>query len=118
MFYTIKINSKQPGYQGTEFDRVIKLDDGMFEGHFRTPCGRIFLEEEVDVIEARQLTPFRHGGPYDRGDADAYYGRQFRPHYFEGATSQSQEITDLTEEQHAEYCAGFNENPSGQKDWG
>ena len=23
----------------------------------------------------------RHGGPYDRGGADCYYGRGFQPHY-------------------------------------
>lgn len=23
----------------------------------------------------------RHGGPYDRGKADYYYGREFQPHY-------------------------------------
>ena len=27
----------------------------------------------------------RHGGPYDRGSADAYYRRDFDPHYYEGA---------------------------------
>lgn len=24
----------------------------------------------------------KHGGPYDRGSADAYYGRAFDPHYW------------------------------------
>ena len=24
----------------------------------------------------------RHGSAYDRGSADAWYGRPFRPHYF------------------------------------
>ena len=28
----------------------------------------------------------RHGGPYDRGGADAYYRRKFSPHYFESDT--------------------------------
>jgi len=34
----------------------------------------------------------RHGGAYDRGSADAWYGRPFRPHYFTGDTYMSQEI--------------------------
>lgn len=34
----------------------------------------------------------RHGGPYDRGSADYYYGRPFNPHYFKGATYASEEI--------------------------
>ena len=28
----------------------------------------------------------RHGGPMDRGAADSYYRRQFRPHFFSGDT--------------------------------
>jgi hypothetical protein len=55
----------------------------------------------------------RHGGPFDRGSADSYYRRPFRPHYFEGATSMSKEIipSDGTEEWQ-EYNAGFNYNES------
>ena len=34
----------------------------------------------------------RHGGPYDRGSADAYYGREPRPHYFEGDTYKTPEV--------------------------
>lgn len=28
----------------------------------------------------------RHGGPYDRGSADAWYGRDFDPHYWPQGT--------------------------------
>lgn len=31
----------------------------------------------------------RHGGPYDRGAADAYYRRDYDPHYFVGKTYSS-----------------------------
>jgi hypothetical protein len=34
----------------------------------------------------------RHGGPYDRGSADAYYRRGYDPHYFRGATYSSTRI--------------------------
>ena len=34
----------------------------------------------------------RHGGPYDRGSADAWYRRGFRPHYYEGNTYITKEI--------------------------
>ena len=62
----------------------------------------------------------RHGGAYDRGSADSYYGREYRPHYFTGATYQSTEIeeVDMSEEEIAAYAAGYNETPFGQKDWG
>jgi hypothetical protein len=60
----------------------------------------------------------RHGGAYDRGSADAYYGRSFRPHYFTGATYNSTEIeeVDMSEEEIAAYTAGYNET-SERKDW-
>lgn len=62
----------------------------------------------------------RHGGPFDRGGADYWYGRPFRPHYFEGATYQSEEITDLDADQVAAYRAGYDaaEAQGDQKDWG
>ena len=51
----------------------------------------------------------RHGGPYDRGDADAHYKRTFRPHYYKGATYMSQrvEITDENSPEHRAYAAGY-----------
>jgi hypothetical protein len=54
----------------------------------------------------------RHGGPYDRGSADSYYGRPFRPHYFVGATYQSQEVEmlDMTAAEIDAYTAGFDDN--------
>ena len=64
----------------------------------------------------------RHGGPYDRGRADNYYRREYRPHYFTGATRLSEEIFErhMTEREIAEYSFGFYENElSGdKKDWG
>ena len=61
----------------------------------------------------------RHGGPYDRGSADAYYGREYRPHYFVGDTHQSEEITlaKMTAEEIVAYTAGYNETPFAQKEW-
>ena len=37
--------------------------------------------------------PTRHGSAWDRGSADSYYHRQPRPHYFQGDTYQSAEVT-------------------------
>jgi hypothetical protein len=53
----------------------------------------------------------RHGGPYDRGSADKWYGRTCTPHYYEGATSQSKRIEadDMTAEQITAYMAGYDE---------
>jgi hypothetical protein len=63
----------------------------------------------------------RHGGPFDRGSADSYYGRPFRPHYFLGATYSTPEIILEPEDpEWLEYEAGFMSNEMDQnfKDWG
>ena len=61
----------------------------------------------------------RHGGPYDRGAADAYYRRRFSPHYYEGSTYNSSyvEITDWDSPEYEAYAAGYREQ-TGEKDWG
>jgi hypothetical protein len=61
----------------------------------------------------------RHGGPYDRGSADYYYWRACRPHFFEGATHMSREITEanMTTKQIVAYKKGY-ENETDRKDWG
>jgi len=40
-----------------------------------------YVEFEGEEYDAR------HGGPFDRGSADSYYGRRFDPHFFIGATN-------------------------------
>ena len=64
----------------------------------------------------------RHGGPFDRGSADSYYGRGIDIHYYVGATAQSERIDgkDMTPEQITEYMAGYeyNEKFGDKKDWG
>jgi len=65
---------------------------------------------------------YRHGGPYDRGSADAYYGRPFDPHYFVGDTYNSERI-DLLDPETADYKAykqGFGDAVAAGdlKDWG
>lgn len=62
----------------------------------------------------------RHGGPYDRGSADSYYGRGINPHYYSGDTYNSKRIEKLTEEELDAYMAGYNDNEEAGnfKDWG
>ena len=62
----------------------------------------------------------RHGGPYDRGSADSYYGRGFNPHYYTGDTYNSERVEDLTAEEIEAYKAGYddNEEDGNFKDWG
>ena len=61
----------------------------------------------------------RHGGAYDRGSADAWYGREADPHYWTGATYASTRIPvqDMSAEEIAAYMAGYCETPFAQKEW-
>lgn len=62
----------------------------------------------------------RHGGPFDRGKADAYYGRRFQPHYFRGGSYDGDPVIDLTTEELDAYEAGFNfiVRTGAKKDYG
>ena len=59
----------------------------------------------------------RHGGTYDRGRMDKYYGRRRMPHKFEGNTYLSPIVYELTEAELDEYNAGYDEQDE-LKDWG
>lgn len=63
----------------------------------------------------------RHGGPWDRGSADSYYRRGFKPHYFLGATYQGTKVEkeNMTAEEIAQYAAGhaYNEEQGDYKEW-
>ena len=52
----------------------------------------------------------RHGGPYDRGSADAWYRRPCKPHYYKGGTGYGLvERADMTEKEIVAYTEGWNE---------
>ena len=63
----------------------------------------------------------RHGGPWDRGGADCYYGRGPSPHYFEGPSYTGPAIRrdGMTERQIDEYYAGYvnTERSGARKEW-
>lgn len=63
----------------------------------------------------------RHGGPYDRGTADSYYGREYWPHYFVGDTHNSRRIDleQMTAEEIVAYTAGYRDNEANgdKKEW-
>jgi hypothetical protein len=54
----------------------------------------------------------RHGGPYDRGQADSWYGREYNPHYFVGDSYQSPriELAQMTPDEIVAYTAGYTDN--------
>jgi len=61
----------------------------------------------------------RHGGPYDRGAADSYYGRRPRPHYYKAGTGMSERVEDITQLEADAYWAGYddNEKDGNFKEW-
>lgn len=63
----------------------------------------------------------RHGGPFDRGSADFYYGRGKNPHYYVGGTGTSKRINmiDMDREEIEAYLAGYAEaeERGDQKEW-
>lgn len=74
------------------------------------------IEGKIEFSDREIFT--RHGGAYDRGSADAYYGRPAEPHYFTGDTYSSTKIeeVDMSEEEIAAYMAGYNET-TDRKEW-
>lgn len=61
--------------------------------------------------------PFtRHGGAYDRGSADSYYGREREPHLYTGASYDSVRLdaVDLSAEEIDAYNQGYDDNQSAQ----
>ena len=67
----------------------------------------------------REYYDQRHGGCFDRGSADSYYGRMIDPHYYKGGTSTSERVTDLTDDERDAYMAGYewNELYGDKKSW-
>ena len=66
--------------------------------------------------------PFtRHGSAYDRGSADAYYGRPREPHYYTGASYNSIRLdaVDMSREEVAAYNQGYDDQvrSGDRKDW-
>ena len=63
----------------------------------------------------------RHGGPYDRGTADSYYGREYWPHYFVGDTHNSRRVDmeQMTAAEITAYTAGYRDQEASgdKKEW-
>ena len=80
----------------------------------------MYTAEHIDYEAAKQYDQ-RHGGPFDRGSADSYYGRSYSPHCYVGATATSTrvELAAMTVEDIVAYTAGYNWNEQwgDKKNW-
>lgn len=63
----------------------------------------------------------RHGGPFDRGQADAWYGRAFNPHYFVADTYSTPriEMSQMTAAEITAYTVGYRDQEAtgDRKEW-
>ena len=68
-------------------------------------------------IESNRIP--EHGGPQDRGSADAYYGRNYDPHWYPLGTHKGERIEsiDMSDSEIEEYKYGY-ENEDDRKDYG
>ena len=61
----------------------------------------------------------RNGSLYDRGSADSHYRRGMQPHWYPAGTHKGNKIIDLSNDEVAEYNAGYsaNEEAVNFKEW-
>jgi hypothetical protein len=73
------------------------------------------------TLETREKYDQRHGGAFDRGSADSWYGRPRQPHMYEGDTGTSRLIpeSEMTSKEVQAYLAGYqwNEQFGGKKSY-
>ena len=76
------------------------------------------VKNHLDGIIATGEEMPRHGSPQDRGSADAYYQRPYEPHYYVGASMQSERVekADMTVDEIAAYKYGYD-NEKDRKEW-
>jgi hypothetical protein len=91
-------------------------DDEMIEA-----CGLVDTvsdeADETDTVSDEAQFSREHGSLYDRGAADAYYGRSRDPHWYPQGSLRGEKISDLNEKEIEEYNKGYNEC-TDSKDWG
>jgi hypothetical protein len=73
------------------------------------------------TLETRKNYDQRHGGAFDRGSADSYYGRPRNPHFYVEGTGTSDRIdqSQMTVQEVQAYLAGYqwNEQFGDKKNW-
>ena len=76
-------------------------------------------EHIVQALRGPQFDRKLHGGLFDRGSADSYYGRPKDPHWWPEGTGHGKQVTELNEAEVAEYLAGYewNELHGDKKSW-
>jgi hypothetical protein len=77
----------------------------LFNSH---PVADLLKQESVVLRCMRYKSERTHGCPYDRGSADAYYGREPKPHYWTNGNGRNGgTVYELTYEQQEAYAQGY-----------
>ena len=76
-------------------------------------------EQIVQALRGPQFDRKLHGGLFDRGSADSYYGRPRDPHWYPEGTGHGKQVTNLNAAEIQEYLAGYdhNEQYGHKKSW-
>lgn len=114
----VKVN---PG-SNVALDNVVHMaKDTITRGQpqYNRPKQEEVPEESVVALKAMAFERNRHGSLYDRGSADSYYGRERYPHWYPNGTYNGDCVLGVTEEEIAEYMAGYdwNEEHGDKKSW-
>jgi hypothetical protein len=77
------------------------------------------VEKVERALRGPQFDRKRHGGLFDRGSADSYYGRGRDPHWYPEGTGNGNKISNLNPSELQEYNAGYdyNEQYGDKKSW-
>jgi hypothetical protein len=109
----------------TDLSLFLKWEEGYW-GAYEEHMKKKMPKETVVALKAMTLKGLgpsfernRHGSLYDRGSADSYYGRERYPHWWPAGTGNGECVLGVTEEEIAEYMAGYdwNEEHGDKKSW-
>jgi hypothetical protein len=77
------------------------------------------IQKVEQALQGPQFDRERHGGLFDRGSADSYYGRPRDPHWYPEGSYNGQKVTELNEVEIQAYNAGYdwNEKFGDKKSW-
>ena len=72
--------------------------------------GILDKSEQAQIVQALRGPQFDrklHGGLWDRGSADSYYGRPEDPHWYPDGSYHGEKIVELNSAEIEEYLAGY-----------
>jgi hypothetical protein len=77
------------------------------------------IQRVEQALQGPQFNRELHGGLFDRGSADSYYGRPRDPHWYPEGSYNGVKVTNLNPIEIQAYMAGYdyNEQYGDKKSW-